>query len=92
MLIFHDSECWYRATACLCEVALITRKDKRWPSSQAGAVVLYYLEKRRSFVLVLYWHEEGTSLNTLATALLGENMVATTMCLFKFKLNKMRSY
>ena len=57
-----------------------------------GALTLNYLEKRPLSVLVLCWHEEGTSLKTLAFALLGKNMVATTLCLFKFKLNKIRSH
>jgi len=59
---------------------------------RAGALALNYLEKRPLFELLLCWHEEGTSLETLAFALLGKNMVATTMCLFKFKLNKTRSH
>lgn len=59
---------------------------------QAGALALNYLEKRPLFVLVLCWHEEGTSLETLALTLLGKNMVATTMCLLKFKLNRTRSH
>lgn len=71
---------------------LITGKDKRWPCSQAGALVLHYLEKRPSFVLVLRRHEEDTSWKTLAFARLGKDIVATAMCLFKFKRNKMRSH